>query len=194
MNPFNTFKNILKNYISDKAIHELPLRWREKHRHYHTVDHLISVIQNIESNMYFKELNVYEKHVLLLAAFFHDAIYNPKRKDNEDQSIKLFISSVKSKDVKMLDTVCDLIECTKHRKRPINKLQRIFWDADNKGFFKGYDIMLKTETFIRQEYSHLSNKEYKKNRIEFLNLCKGLFNSSVDKDLNKLIKYIEKTY
>ena len=194
MNPFNTFKNILKNYISDKAIHELPLRWREKHRHYHTVDHLISVIQNIESNMYFKELNVYEKHVLLLAAFFHDAIYNPKRKDNEDQSIKLFISSFKSKDVKMLDTVCDLIECTKHRKRPINKLQRIFWDADNKGFFKGYDIMLKTETFIRQEYSHLSNKEYKKNRIEFLNLCKGLFNSSVDKDLNKLIKYIEKTY
>ena len=194
MNPFHTFKDILKKYISDRAIAELPIRWKEKHRHYHTVNHLIWVIQNIETNMYFKELNVYEKHALLLAAFFHDAIYDPKRKDNEDQSIKLFVSSFKAKDIKMLDTVCELIECTKHRKRPINKLQRILWDADNKGFFRGYDIMLKSEKLIRQEYSHFSNKEYKKGRLEFLNSCKGLFDSSVDKNLDKLIEYVEKTY
>lgn len=194
MNPFLRFNSILKNYISDKEISLLPQRWNEKHRHYHTTDHLIEVISNIERDSSFNFLNVYEKVAILLAAFFHDAIYNPKEKDNEDKSIQLFLRAFKNNDPRMVNAVCGIIECTKHRKRPIDKLQRIFWDADNKGFLMGYDKLLKNEHLIRKEYSYFSNEEYKKGRIDFLNSCKGLFNSSVDKDIDKLITFVEKSY
>jgi len=194
MNPIKAFEDILKNYIGDKALVELPYRWKEKHRAYHTVNHLIWVLQNIESNIYFKELSVPEKHALLLAAFFHDAVYDPKRKDNEDKSINLFIVSFKGRDIKMIDKVCDLIEVTKYRKRPIDKLKRILWDADNAGFMRGYEILFKTEELIRKEFSFVSPKKYKEERIKFLKSNLGLFNTSADKDLRKLIEYVEKKY
>ena len=194
MNPFIAFNDILEKYIGDKPLMELPRRWSEKHRHYHTVNHLIWVLTNIEEDYRFKELTINEKHALLLAAFFHDVVYDPKRQDNEDKSIEYFIRSYKGRDPKMIDTVCEIIECTKHRKHPTNKLQRIMWDADNKGFTRGYDILLQSEKLIRKEFSHLSPEKYKEGRIKFLNSCKGLFNSTVDAHLDKLIAYIEKTY
>ncbi len=191
MNPFNKFKDILKKYISDKALVELPYRWKEKHRFSHNINHLIQILQDIESNIYFKELNLYEKHALLLAAFFHDAIYDPKRKDNEDKSKELFIISFRGRDVKMLDKVCDLIEITKYRKRPSDKLEQILWDADNAVFKKGYNTILNNEKLIAKEYSFVPKKEFKEGRIKFLESCLGLFGNSANKDLKKLINYIK---
>ena len=194
MNVFLQFEDILTSYVKDRAIKELPIRWNENHRFYHVENHLISVIKNIELNSSFKYLNIYEKHALLLAAFFHDVIYDPKRQDNEDKSIQYFKWSFKNNDPKMVNVVKDLIECTKYRKRPLDKLKRILWEADNAGFIQGYDILLKTEQLIRKEYSHVPAKIYKEKRIEFLESNLGLFNSSTDKDLNKLIAYVEKKY
>lgn len=194
MNPFKNFDIILKSYISDKALKELPFRWSENHRFYHTTEHLEQIIKDIENNIYFRELNIYEKHALLLAAFFHDIVYDPKRKDNEDKSINFFISSFKERDTKMINTVCDLIETTKYRKRPFNKLQRIFWDADNAVFKKGYDEIIKKENLIRKEYYFVPKKEYKEKRIEFFKSCLGLFGKTADKDINKAIEYVKKIY
>lgn len=191
MNPFLVFQDTLKLYISDKAIVNLPYRWSEKHRFYHNTNHLIQILQDIEKHPQFKECNYYEKHALLLAAFFHDIIYDPKKDDNEDKSIRLFITCFKGKDIKMIDTVCDLIEVTKHRKRPFKKLERIFWDADNAGFKKGYDHLMKTEKLIQKEYSYLPKEKFKEGKIKFLESCLGLFGFQADKDLKKLIKYYQ---
>ena len=95
---------------------------------------------------------------------------------------------------KMLHVVCSLIEVTKYRKRPFGKLEKIFWDADNAVFKKGYDILLKNELLIAKEYSYVPKKEYKEGRLKFLVSCKGLFGSTADKDLDKLIAYVEKNY
>jgi len=194
LNPFKTFANVLKNYISEKCLSELPYRWTEKTRVYHNVGHLIQIIQDVEKNVWFKELGIYEKQALLLACFFHDAIYDPHKKNNEDQSIEYFKASYISKDSKMLNVVCDLIEITKHRKRPINKLKRILWDADNMKFKTGYQGLLNIEKLIQKEYHFLSKDEYKKKRIEFLESNIGLFGTSVDKDIQKLIEYVKKYY
>ncbi len=193
-NIFQEFEQILKLYIKDDFIKELPRKWNESHRFYHNENHLIEIINNIEKNPDFKYLNVYEKHALLLAAFFHDVIYDPKRNDNEDKSIEFFKASFKNDDPKMINTVCYLIETTKYRKKPLEKLANIFWKADNQKFMKGYDELIKNEQLIRKEYNHLSPKEYKEKRIKFLESCKGLFNYNVDKDLDKLIKYINEKY
>lgn len=189
MNPFLAFQDTLKLYLSDKAIVALPFRWKEKHRFYHNTNHLIQILQDIEHNIHFNECNLYEKHALLLAAFFHDVVYDPKKDDNEDKSIKLFIISFKGKDIKMIDTVCDLIEVTKHRKRPIKKLERIMWDSDNAGFKRGYDHLLKSEKLIQKEYSYLPKEKFREGKIKFLETNLGLFGIQADKDIQKLIKY-----
>jgi len=194
MNPFRTFKKILETHFYKNSIKELEYLWNKKDRYYHNTDHLIQIIKDIENDISFKLLDVYEKHILLLAAFTHDAIYDPKKKDNENQSIYFFKCAFKTNDTKILKKVCDLIEVTKYRKRPTEKLERIFWNADNAKFKDGYKTLLNNEMKLRKEFSFLSSTEYKEKRIEFLKSNFGLFNSSVDKDIQKLIDYIENKY
>ena len=194
MDPFIKFNSILSLYVKPNDIRALSHRWNEPHRQYHSIKHLIDVLKNVESNSMFEYLNVYEKHALLLAAFFHDAIYDPVLKNNEDASIQLFKSFFINDDPRMINTVSSIIDCTKYRKRPYENLYQILWDADNKGFLQGYTILLNNEHLIRKEYSHLSNEQYKKGRLEFLQTCLGTFNVNVDKNIKKLIEYVEKTY
>lgn len=191
-NIFSKFKPILEKHVSEKSITDLEKLWNEKTRFYHNVNHLKTMISEMQYNIWFGSLSLVEKHTLLLGAFFHDAIYNPKRKDNEDKSIEFFKKSYIGKDSIMIEKVCGLIEVTKHRKRPIEKLQRIIWDSDNAGFSKGYDQLLKNEKLIQKEYSFVPPKDYKEGRIKFLESNLGLFDEKVDKDLNLLIEYVKK--
>jgi pantetheine-phosphate adenylyltransferase len=193
--PFKRFDVILKSCISENSIKQLQRLWSEKTRFYHnTSNHLNQIIQDIEKNIWFKELYPFEKTILLLAAFFHDAIYNPKKTDNEDKSIEFFKKSWIGHDITMFNSVIKLIESTKYRKRPITRLAQIFWDADNAGFTKGYTTILKNEKLIRKEFNFVPAGKYRESRIKFLQSNIGLFTSLVDKDIEKLIKYVEKTY
>jgi predicted metal-dependent HD superfamily phosphohydrolase len=192
--PFKVFKFILETHVSSTAIQQLQFLWNEKHRHYHNITHLQQIITDIQNNLAFSDLSLVEKHTLLLAAFFHDSIYDPKKKDNEDRSIKFFKQSYIGKDAIMVEKVSKLIDITKYRKRPTEKLQRILWDADNAGFKKGFDHLLIVENNIRKEYPLTSNISYREGRIKFLESCIGLFDKKIDNDLNKLIEYVEKIY
>ncbi|MFA5153386.1 MAG: hypothetical protein WC554_12555 [Clostridia bacterium] len=192
MDPFERFQFILESYISKKSIRLLKKLWSEKTRFYHNTSHLIQIIQNIESNVWFNELHTFEKRILLLAAFMHDSIYNPRKSDNENKSIEFFKASWIDHDDIVFNEVIKLIEATKYRKRPINKLARIFWDADNIGFKQGYAILIKNEKLIRKEFKHVPNVKYKESRIKFLKENIELFGVNADKDIQKLIEYVEK--
>jgi predicted metal-dependent HD superfamily phosphohydrolase len=56
-------------------------RYREPHRRYHTTEHLLQVIRLLS------ELQADDR--LQLAAWFHDAVYDPARADNEARSAAL---------------------------------------------------------------------------------------------------------
>ena len=194
INVFKRYNSILERYLSKKSIEQLEFLWNDKKRFYHNVSHLENMINCIESNIYFNELKLYEKHTLLIGIFMHDAIYDPRKQDNEDRSIDFFKKSYIGKDTLMVQNVIKLIETTKHRKRPVYRLERIFWDADNNKFKKGYAALLTNEKLIRKENSFATNAVYKEKRISFLKTCLGLFNDAVDKDINKLIKFVEENY
>lgn len=191
-NIFSAFHSTLAKHVSEESIADLEKLWNQKTRFYHNVQHLNQIITDIQYNILFGDLSVVEKHTLLLAAFFHDAIYDAKRKDNEDKSIEFFKKSYIGKDAIMVQKVSDLIEVTKYRKRPTEKLQKIMWDADNAGFKKGFDYLLKTEKLIHKEYPFISTEVYKENRIKFLKTCIGLFDKEADKNIQKLIEFVKK--
>jgi len=187
-NPFSRYQNLLRTYIKPQTIPILYKLWTDRSRVYHNINHLNEVLQYIQRYAY--KFNQDEFEQLVLAAFFHDAIYDMKDpKGNEDKSIKLFRDSYIGQD-KKFELVDKAIECTKYRKRPTNFLLRIFWDADNEGFREPWIVFLKNEHKIRHEFSHIPEDIYKKARIEFLESNLGLFGPNGDGNVRKLIKYI----
>ncbi len=76
--------------MTDGAVARVAQGWREKHRFFHTEEHLQFLTSQIED--WFREGNLTEKErsILLMAAFFHDVVYNPMAPDNEVQSVQLF--------------------------------------------------------------------------------------------------------
>lgn len=189
IDPFVRYREILEKYLHQETIPFLKNAWYEPHRKYHSINHLNEVLEYIEQNFNVPSVD-YDS--LILAAFFHDCYYNTRdNKNNEDESIRRFSSSFKDLSNRIRKNVVEMIESTKYRKVPKYYLTQMFWKADNAGFNKGYEFLLKSEKLIRQEFIHVPIIIYKKRRIEFLETNIGLFDSSVDKDLNKLIEYIK---
>jgi len=188
-NPFYRYKNLLKEYILPNAIPVLWKNWNDPRRAYHNMDHLDRMIKQLERNVHNFSRSEFEQ--LILAAFFHDAIYNPRDpKGNEDKSIQFFRRVYIGKNERF-DLVDKAIECTKYRKRPSPFPLKVFWDADNAGFRDSWDSFLRYENAIRKEYSFVPLDEYKKARIEFLEKNIGLFGPKGDTNIKKLIEYLQ---
>lgn len=60
-------------------------RWSEPHRRYHTLDHLAAVLAVVDR---YADL-ARDADAVRLAAWFHDAVYDPRAGDNEERSAAL---------------------------------------------------------------------------------------------------------
>lgn len=192
MNAFILYQDLLSKYISKEIIWLLQNEWNKPHRFYHNVNHLNDILTYINSYKYM--LNTEHYDALILAAFFHDAYYETKNNiNNEDESIKRFLSSYNHTSQIIKNFVVLTIESTKHRKRPDNILLQLFWDADNDILNKDYKALINYESLIRKEYIHIDKQIYKKKRIAFLQQNLKLFDTNKS-NLLKLVKYIEDSY
>ena len=64
---------------------ELVARYGESHRHYHTLQHVASVLDALHAHVG----ALAHPHEAALAVWYHDAVYDPARDDNETQSADL---------------------------------------------------------------------------------------------------------
>jgi predicted metal-dependent HD superfamily phosphohydrolase len=64
---------------------ELLALYGETGRHYHTLDHIADLLQLLDSH----GLAVSDRNALELVIYFHDAVYDPRRSDNEAASAAL---------------------------------------------------------------------------------------------------------
>ena len=71
----------------DAAVYaeHLLARWQEPQRRYHTVAHLTAVLDHVDV----LEEYAADPDVVRLAAWFHDAVYQPDRSENEERSARL---------------------------------------------------------------------------------------------------------
>src|SRR5687768_6653671 len=70
---------------SSEWFEELSRRYTESHRHYHNVQHIEECLAE------FAPASSQATHPLVLefAIWFHDAVYDPRRSDNEEESATL---------------------------------------------------------------------------------------------------------
>lgn len=142
----------------DEILH----RWSEPHRTYHSLSHLEDLVHQIQAHA---ELAPKEHDMLILAAIFHDIIYDPRLSDNEERSAALFLAhSPLDVDAEEIATI---IRDTKTHK-PTTHLSVIFSHMDMSVVRQPYEKLLVWEHGIKAEYKHLPGVAYAVARAYFL--------------------------
>jgi predicted metal-dependent HD superfamily phosphohydrolase len=73
---------VLSSAVRDRLI----ARYREPHRRYHTLAHLTDCLAQAAAS---SDLTTAQRDLLETALWFHDAVYDPARTDNEAESARL---------------------------------------------------------------------------------------------------------
>lgn len=148
--------------------HDLLGRHTDPRRHYHRIEHVAAVLRSIV------ELTAELDPTLVLAAFFHDAIYDPTRRDNETKSAELAttVLTALNIDPDTRTVVVEIIEATATHQLPADPLSpercAVFLDADLSilgAFPKTYEWYAEA---IRAEYTHMSPEAFASGRADVL--------------------------
>ena len=165
--PFVHYTEILhKHGMNSAQIHELFVMWSEPHRVYHDLNHLKKVLELVEN---WKKIHPgwsQEQHEkMVLAAVFHDAVYNIHSKTNEEDSAELY-----KKMCTPVDGVYEMILDTKnHTKKPSSYESEVFLSLDiHILIFGTLSEMIEDEKKIFREFGFADFAVYKENRNNLL--------------------------
>jgi len=168
--------------------------YSQSHRYWHTPQHLLEMMEGVKELYKDKKVTQREYFSLMLAAVFHDIVYDPKRNDNEEKSAEYMMSRydgyanpelekdvLKARDI-ILDTKTQ--DSQDGLSRKFNKLDTAILDSQ-------FIEMLDWENKIYKEYKWIGWKQYKKKRIQFLlSSIKGHSHNVLN--IKNLIDYIQK--
>ena len=152
-------------HLTEELREDLLARWSETHRKHHTVSHLHEMLDAIGA---LAEAGVeFDREAVELAAWFHDAIYEIGRDDNEDRSAELALELLASSPIR--DEVARLVLVTKTHKVGEHDINgAVLSDADLS--------VLGSEPFryrayaaaVREEYADVSDNVFKPARAQVL--------------------------
>lgn len=155
---------------SETVLKEILKRYGEPHRGYHNLVHIVSMLDELETRR--NEL-AGERGVdlsITFAIWFHDAIYDPKAKDNEEQSARLAKDMIKQMSLpdSLGEQVDALIMATKHTAVPTDGAAQILVDLDLMILGKPEQEFDAYETGIREEYQWVPEPDFRKGRSAIL--------------------------
>lgn len=142
---------------------ELLARYAESHRAYHNLAHIVAMLDELE------RINRHAPEVAL-AVWFHDAIYEPIAKDNEQQSAALAVKAIESMGLakEIGSRVSQLIEATTHTDSPLDEPARLLVDLDLMILGSPDDEFNRYEEAIRREYAWVPDSTYRAARVRIL--------------------------
>lgn len=152
-----TLNNLLSKYTG--LIEVILQKYKESHRFYHNWDHIEYMLKLAEERGILTE-------ELFLSIIFHDIIYDPKAKDNEEQSANLFYSFFKNNVNVNTNLIKQaILETKNHQSTSELSKQLCELDLHNlQDFDSFYDNSMK----IFKEYQFVDYKIYKEERIKIL--------------------------
>jgi predicted metal-dependent HD superfamily phosphohydrolase len=180
-----------------KLRNELIARYNEPHRYYHNIFHINDML-NIAMGC-----RPSNSGVVNLIIWYHDAIYDPQRKDNEEKSAELAINQLKDYlSTEDVDYVASGILLTKHQfsSNLLTADMSVVIDSDL--YILSHDWCYTAYArAIRKEYAYLNDAEYIAGRKQFLEkmLLKNAYygilharNSKAKKNMQMELEYLNK--
>ncbi len=136
--------------------------YSERHRTYHTLNHLSHCLDELEDARHLAE----RPYEVEMALWFHDAVYDPKAKDNEKRSAEL--ARRIAKEARLTEAfgkrVHDLVMATRHHELPEGADARLLVDIDLSILGRPRGEFDRYEANIRKEYLFVPWPEYRSAR------------------------------
>ena len=137
----------------------------EPHRHYHTFEHVAEVLRVAG--------RLTTSPAVALAAWFHDAVYDPTRHDNEGRSAELATRELTAVgvDSATVAAVARLVRATAHlgdAAPPADADARALLDADLAILGAAPARYERYARDIRREYAHVGDGDYARGRVAVL--------------------------
>jgi predicted metal-dependent HD superfamily phosphohydrolase len=140
--------------------------WSEPHRRYHDLGHLAAVLGLVG------ELGgaAADPDAVRLAAWYHDAVYDPERTDNEQVSAERARAGLRGLvPDERIDEVARLVLLTAgHDPEPDDANGAVLADADLAVLAGPPDAYAAYASAVRAEYGHLSDAEFTAGRVAIL--------------------------
>jgi predicted metal-dependent HD superfamily phosphohydrolase len=143
-------------------------RWGEPQRHYHTLSHLQVVLAVVDEHAGRAE----DPTAVRLAAWYHDAVYDPRRVDNEEASALLAEAALPELDVPpdRVTEVARLVRLTAtHDPIPGDRNGGLLTDADLCVLASPPDVYQNYTAAVRREYAHVPDPQFVAGRASVLN-------------------------
>jgi predicted metal-dependent HD superfamily phosphohydrolase len=141
---------------------DLLRRWSEPHRRYHTVEHLAAMLDVVDRNAALAD----DALAVRLAAWFHDAVYDPRAGDNEERSAALARAAVPAH---LADEVVRLVLVTKgHATGTDDRNGSLLCDADLAILAASPDRYARYAAAVREEYSFVPEDVFRAGRAAVL--------------------------
>jgi predicted metal-dependent HD superfamily phosphohydrolase len=142
-------------------------RWAEPQRRYHTVDHLVAVLDRVDVLEEYAD----DPAVVRLAAWFHDAVYLPDRSTNEERSARLAERALPELGVDASRTaeVARLVRLTvTHDPRPQDADGAVLCDADLGILAAPPEAYAAYTAAVREEYAFVPPDAFRAGRAAVL--------------------------
>jgi predicted metal-dependent HD superfamily phosphohydrolase len=150
----------------ESLFRDLTAGYSEPHRKYHTMQHLEECFAKLQ------ELRAlaHKLEEIELALWFHDAIYDTRRKDNEEKSARWARSAILEAGVAAPagDRVYELVMATRHNAVPAGGDAQILVDVDLSILGASPDRFDEYERQVRQEYSWVPGLLFRRERRKVL--------------------------
>jgi len=159
-------------FLNHKVYAELTTIYSQSHRYYHTIEHINQCIGEYEQFLDKNPSLFFLKREVYLALWFHDVVYNPYSKLNEENSVEIFSQWAIEKDFSVNeDAVKELILGTKIHRVFLLELELehcIVNDIDLSILGQQQSTYLTYRENIRKEYKHVSVEKYYVSRKKFI--------------------------
>ena len=162
---------VARKYFTDEAAGEAVLQrlmtlYQDKRRHYHTLEHVAALLQLCE-----KHLSLLgSRDVVRFSIWFHDAVFSPLSRHNEERSAQLAVQLLKPSSLPRpwLATIDRYIRATKHHPRSQDPDLQFLIDADLSILGADPETYQRYTQQVRQEYSIYPNFIYNRGRRAFV--------------------------
>lgn len=159
------------------ALESLLARHREPHRRYHGLAHLTAVVRHVEHLVQHVD-GVDDPDAVRMAAFFHDAVYDPRSSDNEAASATLARTELVDLGWpdERAERVADLVRATEHTGTPAATTavegdtadRDVLVDADLAILGAEPAVYAAYTAGVRAEYSHVDDEGWRHGRSTVL--------------------------
>src|SRR5262245_26440448 len=144
------------------------LRYSEPHRHYHTRQHLAECFEKVQDIISLAE----HPGEVLVGLWFHDAIYDTQRHDNEQRSADWARSAARELGARAQSAqrIHDLIMFTRHSAAPVAVDAQVPVDADLSILGAQPARFQEYEAQVHREYAWVPDEMFRSGRARILKI------------------------